>query len=105
MLALRGSYADAERYAALAESLSDEDDIEAQIAWRTARAKVLANTGRPRRPSRLPSRRSPSPVEGEDVQLKADALTELGRVLAMVGHRESSGPPLREALRLVRSER
>ena len=38
--------------------------------------------------------------EGEDVEVKADSLMELGRVLAMIGRRESSGPPLREALGL-----
>jgi hypothetical protein len=43
-------------------------------------------------------------AEGEDVQVRADALTELGRVFVAVDRRESSGPPLREALALYEAK-
>jgi tetratricopeptide (TPR) repeat protein len=104
VLALRGSFAEAERYAALAEGLADEEDIEAQVAWRTARAKVLANTGQPDEAVALAERAVALASEGEDVQVRGDALTELGRVLALVGRQESSGPPLREALALYEAK-
>ena len=100
VLAIRGSWEDAARYAEIAEGLSDEDDQEAQISWRTARAKVLAHAGATEEAVALAQQAVAMAGEGEDVGLKADALTELGRVLAMAGHRESSGPPLREALGL-----
>ena len=100
VLAVRGSWQDAEKYAVVAEGLSDEDDQEAQISWRTARAKVLAHAGAAEEAVALAQQAVALSGEGEDVGLKADALTELGRVLAMAGHRESSGPPLREALSL-----
>jgi class 3 adenylate cyclase/tetratricopeptide (TPR) repeat protein len=104
VLALRGSFAEAERYAALAESLADDEDIEAQIAWRTARAKVLANTGMREEAIALAEQAVSLAAEGEDVQVRADALTELGRVFVAVGRRESSGPPLREALALYEAK-
>ena len=67
VLALRGTFADAERYAALAESLSDEEDLEAQIAWRTARAKVLAHTGAAEEAVALAQQAVDLASEGEDL--------------------------------------
>jgi tetratricopeptide (TPR) repeat protein len=100
VLALRGSFEEAARYAEIARGLSDEDDQEAQISWRTGQAKVLANAGAADEAVALAEEAVRLASEGEDVGLKADALTELGRVLSMVDRPESSGPPLREALRL-----
>jgi tetratricopeptide (TPR) repeat protein len=98
VVALRGKYAEAERYAALAEQLADEEDLDTHVAWRTARAKVLASTGRPEEAVTLAEEAVALASDGEDLPLKASALTELGRVLVMVGRPESAGPPLREAL-------
>ena len=100
VLALRGSLAEAERYAALAEELADEDDLWSQVAWRTARAKVLAGLGEEEAAVALADEAVALSVDGEDIELRADALTEQGRVRIAVGRRESSGPPLREALDL-----
>jgi class 3 adenylate cyclase/tetratricopeptide (TPR) repeat protein len=100
VLALRGSFDDAERYAALSQSLSDDEDLESQISWRTARAKVLAHRGEHGEAVALAQEAVRLASEGEDVEVKADSLMELGRVFSMIGRRESSGPPLREALGL-----
>ena len=98
VVALRGKYAEAERYAALAEQLADEEDLDTHVAWRTARAKVLAATGRAEEAVALAQEAVGLASDGEDLPLKASALTELGRVLVAVGRPESAGPPLREAL-------
>ena len=98
-------FAEAERYAALAESLSDEEDLESQVSWRTARAKVLANTGRPRGGrARWPSR--PSPRQRGRGRTGQGGRADGARAAcsSMVGRRESSGPPLREALGLYEAK-
>jgi ATP/maltotriose-dependent transcriptional regulator MalT len=100
VLALRGAFAEAERYAALAAELADDDDLWSQVAWRTARAKVLAGLGDGDGALALADEAVALSIDGEDIELRADALTEQGRVRIAVGHRESSGPPLREALEL-----
>ena len=39
-------------------------------------------------------------TDSGDIEMRADALTELGRVYTIAGRRESAGPPWREALEL-----
>ena len=94
VLALRGAFAEAERYAALAESLADEEDLDTQVAWRTARAKVLANTGRGGGGARACGTGGCPRHRGRGHPAPGDALTELGRVLVAVGPQGiSQGPP------------
>jgi tetratricopeptide (TPR) repeat protein len=100
VLALEGKFEEADRYADLARELSDDDDLEAQISWRTAKAKVLAHDGRHDEAVAMAEEAASLAAEGEDLEVKADALTELGRVYSLTGRHESSGPPLREALDL-----
>ena len=100
VLALRGALKEADDYAGLAEELADEDDLWSQVSWRTARAKVLGHRGDVDEAIAMAQTAVDLAADSGDIEMRADALTELGRVFAIAGRRESAGPPWREALEL-----
>ncbi len=101
VLALRGALDEADDYARLAEELADEDDLWSQVSWRTARAKVLAHRGGSLDDAIAMAQGAVDlATDSGDIEMRADALTELGRVYTIAGRRESAGPPWREALEL-----
>ena len=63
------------------------------VSWRTARAKVLAHQGQHEEAVAIAEDAATWRLDGGTRGLRADALTELGRVLVMVGRRESSSAP------------
>src|SRR3990172_5326524 len=74
VLADRGDLEGSVRYATLAEEISDADDSWSQVAWRTARAKVLAAGGDGHGAVTLAERAVSLASETEDESLRADAL-------------------------------
>ena len=100
VLASTGDFEAALTNSKLAEELSDEDDLWSQVAWRTARAKVLAGTGDHDEAIRLAMAAAELAAPSEDIGLRAEALVALGDVLLTAGRENESGPPLGEALRL-----
>ena len=86
--------------AALARELADPDDLEAQILWRSAEAKVTALRGAPDEAVRLATEAVDLASQTVDIVLHADALMDLATVMATLGRDEEAGPPVREALLL-----
>jgi ATP/maltotriose-dependent transcriptional regulator MalT len=96
---LRGDPDEALRLSEVAESIADADDVWSQVAWRAARAKVLA--GRGDVAAAATAEAAVQLAAGtEDVALHADALADLGEVLELLGRHADAGPPIREALAL-----
>jgi tetratricopeptide (TPR) repeat protein len=86
--------------AALARELADPDDLEAQVLWRSAEAKVLARRGGAEDAVRLATEAVQLAAQTVDIMLHADALLDLGTVLRMLGREEEAGPLIEEALLL-----
>jgi ATP/maltotriose-dependent transcriptional regulator MalT len=76
---------EAEDMVALAEEISDEDDIDAQVHWRCVLAKVLASRGEGDQAEAL-VRAALELLEPTDaVVLQIEALIDLGEVLTILG--------------------
>ena len=84
----------------IARDLADEDDVASQVLWRTAYARLLADTGQPDAAIESAERAVEIATEGDDIELLGDANAALGEVLWIAGRPESAEPPLREALAL-----
>jgi tetratricopeptide (TPR) repeat protein len=81
----QGRVSEAEDMAALAEELSEPDDIDAQVNWRCLQAKVLASRGDADEAERL-VRSAIDLLETTDaVLLQIGAYTDLGDVLRLTG--------------------
>ena len=81
----QGRVSEAEDMAALAEELSEPDDIDAQVNWRCLQAKVLASRGDADEAERL-VRSAIDLLESTDaVLLQIGAYTDLGGVLRLTG--------------------
>ena len=100
VLFLNGDLVGANAYTEITEQIADPDDVEPQVKWRMVRARVLAANDAPVSAVRLATEGVNLAAATSDHLLRADALTDLGAVYLAVGDRESSGPPLREALDL-----
>jgi class 3 adenylate cyclase/tetratricopeptide (TPR) repeat protein len=91
---------EAEDMAALAEEISDADDIDAQVHWRCVQAKVLASRGEGDESEAL-VRSAVDLLEPTDaVVLQIEALTDLGEVLTILG-RDGAAPAFEQARQLA----
>ena len=81
----RGELAEAEALSHSAEELADDDDVLSQVAWRGARARVLASTGRLDEAERLAAEAVALAAQTVDISLHGDALVDLGIVLRRGG--------------------
>jgi ATP/maltotriose-dependent transcriptional regulator MalT len=99
VLLATGQTDEALRFTELAEALGEADDVLTQVPWRGVRARILAGRGDSEGARRLASE-AVDLAATSDPRLRADALIDLADVLEAVGDRESSEPPLREALGL-----
>jgi class 3 adenylate cyclase/tetratricopeptide (TPR) repeat protein len=100
VLDLRGELAEAERLSAIAETLSDDDDVLSQVLWRCARGRVYARTNRPIEAERLVREAIAFAERTVDIILQADALADLGTVLRLIGRDSEAVAPLAAALAL-----
>jgi class 3 adenylate cyclase/tetratricopeptide (TPR) repeat protein len=100
VLASRGLTDEAQQAVDIARDLADEDDVASQVLWRTAYARLLADTGQPDAAIESAERAVEIATEGDDIELLGDANAALGEVLWIAGRPESAEPPLREALAL-----
>ena len=94
----RGALADADRFARIAEEISDAEDVLSQVPWRGTRAKLLAGAGQADDAEALATTAVELAAGTADLALQADALVDLAEVRILLGRQESAGPPLREAL-------
>ena len=85
VLEARGELAEAEALSRSAEELADEDDVDSQVAWRSARARVLALTGRSDEATRLAEEAVELAAGTVDIALHGLTLLELGIVLRRTG--------------------
>jgi tetratricopeptide (TPR) repeat protein len=95
-----GRHDDADRYVRIAEDTADADDVDSQIIWRTARAKLIAEAGSVEEAIALARGSVSLAATTDDIERRADALRDLATVLAIAGRTNEQGPPLREALEL-----
>jgi class 3 adenylate cyclase/predicted ATPase len=96
----QGRAGEAEDMTALAEELSESDDIDAQVHWRCVQAKVLAARGEGDQAEAL-IRGAVELLEPTDaVVLQIEALVDLGEVLTMLG-RDGAAAAYEHARRLA----
>lgn len=104
VLCARGAYDEADRFATLAAELADEDDVSSQVAWRMARAKVLADHGDAEAAEAMATEAAGLANDTEDLALRVDTLEDQAMVLAALGRHNDAAPPLREALALCEAK-
>ena len=80
------------------------NDVETQVIWRGARAKILADRGYGEAAESLAREAVETASATTDGLLKADALVDLAMVFSAGGRPDSAGPPVREALRLLEAK-
>jgi tetratricopeptide (TPR) repeat protein len=85
VLEARGELGEAEALSRSAEELADADDVFSQVAWRGARARILALSGHPDEAERLATEAVVMAAETVDISLHGDALLDLGVVLRRTG--------------------
>ena len=84
--------------------LTVSEDVDAQVGWRAARARLQARRGELEEAERV-AREAVELADGtEYVELRADALDALGRVLLAAGRTDESDEALRASLRLHRAK-
>jgi tetratricopeptide (TPR) repeat protein len=94
----QGKYDEAERFAELGREAGASDDIETQVRWRGALAKVLARRGDAERAERL-AREAVDLAENTDfLELLGDVLADMAEVLRLAGRPDEARPVLEEAL-------
>jgi len=89
------------QFSEISEQATARDDLVPQVQWRAVRAKLLARMGDPDEAERL-AREAVVLAEGipDFLLLSADALLDLGEVLAAIGRRPAAIPAIEKALQL-----
>jgi tetratricopeptide (TPR) repeat protein len=83
-----------------AESIAAEDDVDAQVLWRCARAAVVARRGALEEAETLASEAFVQAGQTEVAALRAEALVSLAAVLGERGRESEAADALREARKL-----
>ena len=91
---------ESDRFAAIAEELSAEDDIWSQALWRGVRAKLLARAARAEEAIAILAEAERRILESDDIEVVADLRADAAEVARVLASPETAGPPLREALEL-----
>jgi class 3 adenylate cyclase/tetratricopeptide (TPR) repeat protein len=80
--------------------LTVPEDVDAQVGWRSVRAKLLARRGDLAEAETLAREATSVAATTEDLELRAKALVDLGEVLRLAGRAGESTAAVGEALRL-----
>ncbi|HWH84295.1 MAG TPA: AAA family ATPase, partial [Burkholderiaceae bacterium] len=93
----QGRDADALALSKIAEDAAAEDDVDAQILWRSVRAPILARQGDLVAAEALAGSALELAAQTEDPVCRADALSELAAVLAIAGRTDEALQRVSEA--------
>jgi tetratricopeptide (TPR) repeat protein len=96
----QGRHMEAERFVERSQETAAPDDLAAQIAWRTVRAKILVTAGRLEDAEALARRAVALAGETDWSNDHAAAWIALGEVLHERGRLEEAGTAIRQALTL-----
>src|SRR5215218_255642 len=99
VLVLRGSSSDAEGFVVLAEALSEADDAWSQVLWRSARARLIAESS-PDRALEFAQGAVDFAETTADLELRGDAWSDRGEVHAGTGNEADAVKALGQALAL-----
>jgi predicted ATPase/class 3 adenylate cyclase len=99
-LAAQGRDEDAERFAARSEAAAATDDVNSQVLWRSARAKLLAARGESAPAERLARNATELAAQTDFVILQADALLDLGEVLRLADRPADAAAAVQSSLQL-----
>jgi ATP/maltotriose-dependent transcriptional regulator MalT len=103
-LYLEGRIEEAEELTVVSEEATSADDVWAQVAWRSARAKILAQRGELANAERL-AREAVDLIAGSDVlNMRAHALISLAQVLEAADKAEDAAGYAAEGVRLYEAK-
>jgi len=104
VLRLLGDLEGADRFTTIATELAADDDVEAQVIWRSTRARLLAGAGAVDEALSLVQSAVTMVGPTEETSLRADALLALADVLAAANERDAAQAALENALRVVEAK-
>jgi tetratricopeptide (TPR) repeat protein len=96
----QGRLAEADQFTRLSEATAAEDDMASQVLWRSARARVLAESGAPSDGEVLAREAISLVQQTDDVNMHGDTLVDLAIVLDAAGRSEEAVRKLDEAIEL-----
>jgi predicted ATPase len=100
----RGREEEAEQLTVVSEEATSPEDVWSQVAWRSARATILASRGESAASSEL-AREAVELIEGTDaLNMRASSLLSLARALAAAGRSEDAAKSAAEAVRLYEAK-
>ncbi len=96
-IAAQGRSDEAETFCSLAEDVGADDDITTQVLWRSARARISASRGSFEDGLSFARAAAAMAEETDDINMQADVLMDLARVLEAAGDAVSCADALRGA--------
>jgi class 3 adenylate cyclase/tetratricopeptide (TPR) repeat protein len=104
VLCALGRYEEARELSALSEELATPDDVQAQVQWRSLKARLLARDDFPEEAEEL-ARAAVALVERtEFLIVHANAVLDLGEVLALAGKPDEAAAAVAEAVDLFEAK-
>ncbi len=103
-LIAQGRLDEAESLIDVSEEATAEDDLTTQVLWRAARGRVLAERGRSDEAEGIARQAVKLAEETDDINMRADVLMDLSRVLDIAGRPAEVGEAIRHAIDLYRAK-
>jgi class 3 adenylate cyclase/tetratricopeptide (TPR) repeat protein len=101
---LQGRAEEAEQLTVVSEEATSPEDVWSQVAWRSARATILASRGESAEATRL-AREAVELIEGTDaLNMRASSLLSLARALGAAGRTKEAEKSAAEAVRLYEAK-
>lgn len=100
VLYAQARYAEADTFASISEAKAAQDDWDAQIRWRSVRAKLLARKGSGEEAELLAREAVRRVAETDWLNCHANTLMDLSEVLQLCGRAQGGIPDVRKALAL-----
>jgi class 3 adenylate cyclase/tetratricopeptide (TPR) repeat protein len=96
----QGRLDEAEHYASVSAEAALDDDVASQVIWRGARARILATRGEAKEAELLAREAVERAGQTDWLELHADALVDLGRVLETLGRPGEAEEGMQRAISL-----